>query len=44
LGGLVRDAELRKKHEEQHQFKADGKEIFSNHSKQTKAKIGEKMD
>ena len=34
----------RKKDEEKHQFEADGKEIFSNRSKQTKAKAGEKMD
>jgi len=36
----------RKKDEEQHPFEVDGlgKEIFSNRSKQTKAKAGEKMD
>jgi len=34
----------RKKDEEQHQFKADGKDIFSSRSKRTKAKRGEKMD
>jgi len=34
----------RKKDEEQHPFEADEKEIFSNRSKQTKAKTGEKMD
>jgi len=34
----------RKKDEEQHPFQADGKEIVSNHSKQTTATAGEKMD
>jgi len=34
----------RKKDEEQRPFEADGKEIFSNRSKQTKAKAGENMD
>ena len=36
----------RKKDEEQHLFEVDGKEIFSNHSKQAKAKAkaGEKVD
>jgi len=36
----------RKKDEEQRPFKSDGpgKEIFSNRSKQTKVKAGEKMD
>jgi len=34
----------RKKDEEQRPFEADENEIFSNHSKQTKAKAGEKMD
>jgi len=34
----------RKKDEEQRPFEVDGKEIFSNRSKQTKAKAGEKMD
>ena len=34
----------RKKDEEQRLFEADGKEIFSNRSKQTKAKVGEKID
>jgi len=34
----------RKRDEEQHPFEVDGKEIFSNCSKQTKAKAGEKMD
>jgi len=32
------------KNDEQRPFEADGKEIFSNHSKQTKAKAGKKMD
>jgi len=34
----------RKKDEEQRPLEVDGKEIFSNRSKQTKAKAGEKMD
>jgi len=34
----------KKKDEEQRPFEADGKAIFSNRSKQTKAKAGEKMD
>jgi len=34
----------RKKDEEQRPFKFDGKEIFSNHSKQAKPKVGEKTD
>ena len=34
----------REKDEEQRLFKVDGKEIFSNCSKQAKAKAGEKMD
>jgi len=34
----------RKKDEEQRPFEADGKEIFSNHSKQAKPKVGEKTD
>jgi len=34
----------RKKDEEQHPLEVDGKGIFSNRSKQTKAKEGEKMD
>ena len=34
----------RKKDEEQRPFEVNGKEIFSNRSKQTKAKAGEKMD
>jgi len=34
----------RKKDEVLRPFEADGKEIFSNRSKQTKAKAGEKMD
>jgi len=34
----------REKDEEQRPFEVDGKEIFSNRSKQTKAKAGEKMD
>ena len=34
----------RKKDEEQRPFEADGKEICSNRSKQTKAKAGEKMN
>jgi len=34
----------RKKDEEQRPFEFDAKEIFSNRSKQTKAKAGEKMD
>jgi len=34
----------REKDEEQHPFEADGKEIFSNCSKQTKAEAGETMD
>jgi len=33
----------REKDEEQRPFEANGKEIFSNHSKQAKAKVGEKM-
>jgi len=32
------------KDDEQRPFEADGEEIFSNHSKQTKANTGEKMD
>jgi len=35
---------LRKKDEEQRPFAVDGKKIFSNGSKQTQAKAGEKMD
>ena len=34
----------REKNEEQRPFEVDGKEIFSNRSKQTKAKAGEKID
>jgi len=34
----------RKKDEEQHPFEVDGKEIFSNRSKQVKPKVGERMD
>jgi len=34
----------RKKVEEQRPFEADGKKINSNHSKQAKAKTGEKVD
>jgi len=34
----------RQKDEEQRPFEIDGKEIFSNRSKQTKAKAGEKRD
>jgi len=34
----------RRKDEEQRLFEADGKEIFSNRRKQTKAKAGEKMN
>jgi len=34
----------REKDEEQRPFEADGKRIFSNRSKQAKAKAGEKMD
>jgi len=34
----------RKKDEKQRPFEVDGKEIFSNRNKQTKAKTGEKMD
>jgi len=34
----------RKKDEERCPFEVDGKEIFSNHSTQTNAKAGEKMD
>jgi len=34
----------RKKDEEHRPLEVDGKEISSNHSKQTKAKAGEKMD
>jgi len=34
----------REKDEEQRLFEVDGKEIFSNRSKQTKAKAGEKMN
>ena len=34
----------RKKHKEQRPFEVDGKKIFSNRSKQTKAKAGEKTD
>ena len=41
LGGLV---QVEKKDEEQHPFEVDGKEIFSNHSKQVKPKAGEKTD
>jgi len=41
LGGLVH---VEEKDEEQHPFEVDRKEIFSNRSKQTKAKAGEKMD
>jgi len=33
-----------KKDEERRTFEVDGKEIFSNHSKQTKAKVEEKMN
>ena len=33
-----------KKDEEQRPFEVDGKEIFSNHSKQANPKVGEKMD
>jgi len=32
------------KDEKQRPFEADGKEIFSNRNKQTKAKVGKKMD
>ena len=35
---------VEEKDEEQRPFEADGKEIFSNRSKQTTAKAGEKMD
>jgi len=35
---------LRKKDEEQRPFEVDGKEIFSNRSKQAKPKVGEKTD
>ena len=41
LGGLV---QFEEKNEEQRPFEADGIEIFSNCSKQAKAKAGEKMD
>ena len=41
LGGLV---QARKKDKEQHPFQVDGKEIFSNRSKQAKPKAGEKTD
>jgi len=34
----------RKKDEEQHPFEVEGKEIFSNRSKQAKPKAGEKTD
>jgi len=34
----------RKKDEEQRPFEVDGKEIFSNRSKQSKPKAGEKTD
>jgi len=34
----------REKDEEQRPFEVDGKEIFSNRSKQAKAKVGEKTD
>ena len=34
----------KKKDEEQHPFEVDEKEIFSNHSKQSKPKVGEKTD
>jgi len=34
----------RRKDEEQRPFEADGKEIFSNRSKQATANAGEKMD
>jgi len=40
-GSLV---QVEKKDEEQRPFEADGNEIFSNRSKQTKAKVGEKID
>ena len=41
LGGLV---QVEKKRRRARPFEADGKEIFSNRSKQAKAKVGEKMD
>ena len=41
LGGLV---QVEEKDEEQRLFEVDGKEIFSNHSKQAKPKAGEKTD
>jgi len=34
----------KKKDEEQHPFEVNGEEIFSNHSKQAKHKVGEKTD
>jgi len=41
LNGLV---QVEKKEEEQRLFEVNGKEIFSNHSKQAKPKAGEKTD
>ena len=41
LGGLV---QVEEKDEKQHPFEFDGKEIFSNRSKQAKPKTGEKID
>jgi hypothetical protein len=41
LGGLV---QVEKKDEEQRPFEVDGKEIFSNCSKQANPKAGEKTD
>jgi len=37
LGGLM---QVEEKHEEQHLFEVDGKEVFSNRSKQAKPKTG----
>jgi len=41
LGGL---AQVEEKNEEQRPFEVEGKKIFSNCSKKTKARAGEKMD
>jgi len=41
LGGLV---QVEEKDEKQHPFEVDGKEIFSNRSKQAKPKTGKKID
>ena len=44
LKDLVVWCRSRKKDEEQRPFEVDGKEIFSNRSKQAKPKVGEKMN